>query len=733
MSYNHPGVAQNLGGLFSTQSAAAPSFETDFTGGTLDSDFTYARNDTVATYRDSSGILQKKTSANTARFDHDSSGNALGILIEGTIQNKFTGYNALPTDTTGWTTGGDAGGVFSCVDDPSNYLTSAKLQGACSNGKVMKLDNSAGAADFYAETTAQFGATTLHTISCWIAATVADATLTRSGGGTPPTLTVTSGEAFSRQQLSFSPNANTDLMRIVAAPGAIVYFTLTQIEALDYASSEIVTSGAAATRATDSLTVANVNTKSWFNETKGAIMARVRFKGFHASGSKYCFAFHNAATSNLIGLRLFNDQKMRPQVTATTSKFSSSVGYRPYIGEEYPVGIAWKSGESTAFCGGGQHLVGTYSGDPTGITTLNVGSRNSNSDPMFGHISQLQVYKTYQVYNTCIGENDIAIIGGGQSNMVGYWISAEDSTDGGSVQYRESWAEIAPNTVGVNLHANGATNASYLLKESLQPNDVWWIEEATGDLGECYDRWLKVARGCNDRIIAIHWDQGEADASPIYQENITRTQYKSALIQLFNQMRADIGAIPIFITPLGSHDALTGETYQDIREVQYELAAEYDWIHLTPPKYDLARTDDVHLTNASYETQATRSVRKILDVLGETVVGGVDGPTVANATRSGDTVTVTITHDSGTDIAPASGIEGFKYFSDGVEVVINTAVRTNATTVTLTLASTPAGAVQKLYYGYAELDEIVDEADMLHDNSAQALPLVFINGGRVVP
>ncbi len=705
----------------------------NFKTGTLDSDLTYTRADTVATYRDSNGVLQLAAS-NTPRFTHNTSGNPLGIIMEGSTQNKFTGRNATPTDTTGWAKGGDAASTLACIDDPASYLSGAKLTGVCSNGKVWRLDNSAGATDAWAETSATFGATTVHTISAWMIATGGNAELTRSGT-TPTTKTITAGGSFARQEFTLTPNATTDKMRIVAKAGAIVYFILPQIEVNSFASTEIITTGAAATREVESLNVNSVNTKSWFSEAQGTIMARVRFTGYHASGSRYAFALHNAATSNLIGLRLFNDQKMRPNVAAASAtKLTASIGYRPRPNIVMPMGLAWKSGESTAYCAGGQYVSATYTGDPSGITTLSIGHRNSTGEPMYGIVEAVRVYKSYEIYNEMIGANDDVIIGGGQSNMVGLWISAADSTDDGAMQMLADMDSIDPKAdgVGVNLAGNGATNASYLLDESTATS-VWWINGATGALGECYTNFLREARGCNGRVRAIMWDQGEAEESLIYAGTITRAQYKAGLLRLFNQMRTDLGNLPIFISPLGSHDTRSGSVYQDIREVQKELADEYDWIHVTPCRYDLARVDDVHLTNAGYITHATRLTRKVLKTLGESVTGGVDGAYISAASRSGATVTVTIMHDEGaTDFTPSSAIQGFKYFVDGSEIAVTAAVRTDATTITLTLASTPVGAVHKLYYAFAECDDITDYTKVVRDNSTQQLPLQFTNGGVTV-
>lgn len=72
---------------------------------------------------------------------------------------------------------------------------------------------------------------------------------------------------------------------------------------------------------------------------------------------------------------------------------------------------------------------------------------------------------------------------------------------------------------------------------------------------------------------------------------------------------------------------------------------------------------------------------------------------VTTASRSGDVVTVTVAHGSSTDFTPSSGITGFRYYNatTGVEIPQASCVRTNATTITLTL-STGLGAAGTLWF-----------------------------------
>jgi len=159
--------------------------------------------------------------------------------------------------------------------------------------------------------------------------------------------------------------------------------------------------------------------------------------------------------------------------------------------------------------------------------------------------------------------------------------------------------------------------------------------------------------------------------------------------------------------------------YQYLREMQWALDTALSYVYRGPETFDLAKYDNIHLTEAAYTISGTRRGRKVLQVLGNAITGGYDGPSIGTVTRSGVTVTVPIVHQSGTDFTPTTGIAGFRYFDyTGAEIALTAQVRTNATTITLTLASAVAGT---LYYGYGTVN--VTAANLVKDNTAQAMPL----------
>lgn len=314
-----------------------------------------------------------------------------------------------------------------------------------------------------------------------------------------------------------------------------------------------------------------------------------------------------------------------------------------------------------------------------------------------------------------------SVMASGQSNAVKLYQQSQSDFE---AVLNATW------TTTVNRLANGATSGSAAMKESANDpaTDPWWYDDVGLVFGPAWDTFAaavaaEVAAGFT--IKAIYWDQGESDFGDIASGGAPyRARYKATLLTIFAAMRSLVGGSPpIVICPIGRRgDAIVTNTgYQTIRELQKELDTENAYITLTPEKFDLADDGAQHLSNAAYDLLAPRIARKVLSVLGETVTGSIDGMTVFSASRNGTAVTVTVAHDQGTDFTPTTSIAGFVYFASGTEVAISSAVRTDATTITLTLGTTPTGT-EILYYGYNVMTGVT-VANLVHGNSAQALPL----------
>ena len=416
----------------------------------------------------------------------------------------------------------------------------------------------------------------------------------------------------------------------------------------------------------------------------------------------------------------------------TTDIPSGQVKNQPTFG-----GITWEENTSLISFGDGfAHRtvtsgVGTLGADL--FANFDIGSRNSQQ--INGVITKVVVSnrkKTLpQMGSMLSARTRRAIIGSGQSNMEIFFGNQDDLTHapssilGDNDGQRALVTEMNNYWTGSdNFAINGATSGSRAIKGV---SDVagWWYDPANDVFGDCYENFITNAQAfiaAGGTIEAIVWDQGESDTGATYQN------YYDALEIIFNKMWNDLGDIPIIITCIGRREDSGSSNlgYNNVGTVQRDLAEAYELIHIGPEKVIQALGDGlVHMSGAGAAAHAPLLIRKIMSVLGEDVTDGVDGPSIIGAKRVGTEVTVTLLHDDGaTDFTPTSDIAGFHFYDNTSEITINSAIRKNATEITLTLATEPSSGTEILWYiyGTAYADRLV-YTNFLKDNSTHTMPL----------
>ena len=476
----------------------------------------------------------------------------------------------------------------------------------------------------------------------------------------------------------------------------------------------------------------------WNNTEEGYMVVRGVSTDLTAtSGAQYLLDMNNGGSSPSVGIRIDDgDDDARPRYRDDSGNISSEAleAGRVIADISRSFGISWSNSNGTMIvaCGGVAREF-TFTPDSAsfsnpGFSRLYVGSRNRGSEPLTGTVEAFEVGDTalsMAALGSRMKHDDMfVIIGAGQSLMRGHWSSQEDGTDVGYGKLLET----AANTLsGQEIIAiDGSTSGSALTNRSIGDN-YWWNED-TDTPGPAYENWLAEARVLNLTLDWCFWAQGEGDAGKIdLVDEISRSEYKALLLKVFTQMRDDISdTLRIGIQGIGRRESghINTGGIQAIREIQQELADENSWIHILGYTHHADLYDGLHMDNNHYEVIAEAIMRRALEIDGESISGSTIGPQVTDASRSGTQVTVTLTHDGGNDFTPSSGIVGFRYFDDAAEITVSSAVRTNATTITLTLASTPTGS-GVLYYCYDDASDISDAniSSVVKDNSAQTLPL----------
>jgi hypothetical protein len=164
------------------------------------------------------------------------------LLLEKAAENKVYRNTDFSDDlTTGWTKTGDAAATLTVVDDTEKLRDVGLLPWAPA-GKVLKLDNSAGATPAQAQNDNSTGNTNKHSVSAFIR------------GGSGLLAIEASGASFGASTTyrrvryeNVTPAAGTDNFVIEASVGQVVYFILGQMEEEGWASSPIPNPAVAAT------------------------------------------------------------------------------------------------------------------------------------------------------------------------------------------------------------------------------------------------------------------------------------------------------------------------------------------------------------------------------------------------------------------------------------------------------------------------------------------------------
>ncbi len=688
----------------------------DFTSA-LPAEYTYTRNDTAATYRDSNGDYQQST-ANSPRFDHTPTGLPLGLKFEDARTNKNTNYNFSPTDTTGLTYSGGSGTVT--VVDKTATLATLGLD-KVGNGKMYKCEAVGGTLTVYIDGTP--GNTNTHSFRLygWSEGGFVAVDLTGAGSTTMPFGEANFAEIKSE---NLTPTHSSRKIRINIASGRTVYFVGNGLEEAAFLSSPIVVEGAAATRQRDVCYNNAVDEEEWFDLANGAVVCDYRVDGAARDTAMYPFMLSKTTgfTDTIGGQLTAGRAKVSARIRANNTEYvGNDVGGYVTDRDQF-MAISWENGVSaTVVTNGGAYTTDDLGEEITAVDRLQIGGR-AFTEALWGHVKTLKFYTGSEPTKTIMGAThftaaDFIYPIGGQSNGWAYE-SAQSGSNSSGLTAMVDTTDIYFTEVR-NVVANGATPATTAVYYSATSSDInWWYDVDTGEFGVPMQRWEEVMSTVAEGTYKFAmWDQGESDAGG------DEARYKIALEAIFARMREVTGNshLPIIIIPIGQKDTLAADGYQTIREVQWQIADEQANTHLAPEKFVQPMVDELHFTEAGMVNNAPLPIRKGMSVIGETVTGGVDGAEVASVSRTGMVYTITLAHDEGTDFGPSTGIEGFEILDDGVALTLSSVVHTTSTIITATASTTPTG-IETFYYGFGAMDNI-DEANLVVDNDAIPLPL----------
>lgn len=285
---------------------------------------------------------------------------------------------------------------------------------------------------------------------------------------------------------------------------------------------------------------------------------------------------------------------------------------------------------------------------------------------------------------------------------------AKFSTDGCAIQMANSLAAQAGGPVFMMAYGIGGTT----LQDALNPTGRVWTEFTAG---------LAAAGG---KVKAAIISTGSNDvANGIVQ---SRASHAANLRQLIANIRTITGQPTLDICLSGFNRRLgVNDTQADYaRMAENDVSDDPNDPHVIGTQLvDLElRSDGIHLTTATFPISGQR----ITYVLGEMIYKGLyhRGPKATGFTFSGSTAYASLTHRNGTDIAPASSINGFTV-TDGSGALVVTAARASANRIALTCnRALVAPVVVKYLSGAAPVSSATAApTNEVFDTAAFALPM----------
>jgi hypothetical protein len=706
----------NLFGTASGASFATQAF--DFTSA-LPSGWAATRSGNTASRFDDTGD-EVQVLANVARIDHTDAGIARGVLFENAVAvNKVTMNTAVLDASSGFTV---ISGTGTCT-----VVSTAE-------GDFYEFTQTSGSYTIQISTTV--GNTNKHSMSYEAYSLVGTTSVDLVGVGSQSIPVGTSPIKYVFEDLT--PTATTRYMRLTITGGRSLRIRRMHLEEAQIISRLIynTAAGSTATRNIDQVKYSNLDTSDFFDQSSGAIVALVRPNRIGAFEQGFFVAAEGNGASNTIGVRsITGDGFLEANfIVASTDAMTEKVGKPLEDGQLYACGLIWNANHIKLIHSHGASVF-TKDGPITmHSATLNnmwIGRIREFWGYMNGHVDSLYVLKgsvgvkdCVDLWRSQIGKVVLAI---GQSNIAYETKSQIISTYDNSGEVA-AIAELNNYYAGRNAVCNAAVGGSRGQKGAT-PDDNYWFENDWSN-GPLMIKALEMAAAIGpEKTLGIRINNGESD------QGLTAAEYKQYQELLISGLRAVVGNVPVIIEPHGRRsDNASADAFYELRQaVKEEVVAEGTNVYMGPNAKVLAMydetgaTDTVHLAYASYATKARWGMRKLASIDGQSVTGPVDGSVISNVSRSGTTVTVTLTHPSGiTDFTPTTGIEGFVFEDDGTPITITAAVRTNATTITLTLNSAPTGTEVLMYCygtGYG-----LNPANLVKGNDANTMPLQQFKG-----
>lgn len=229
---------------------------------------------------------------------------------------------------------------------------------------------------------------------------------------------------------------------------------------------------------------------------------------------------------------------------------------------------------------------------------------------------------------------------------------------------------------------------------SWQSNGTSW----TNGGGTSNKRFKELMQDLGSDFEMAIWYQGEQDAAAMsaatWSAYLANVQANCKALNGRNDSTFKFGVVSL---GFGSYNGSVEGDFGKMRVAQIAYATSTPGAFLVSCNYDAkSATGDVHLDGISFSRKGPIYAKNALFALGIGTSGA--GPRITGAVRSGLNIDVTVAHSGGTGLTDGAGGTGgaittMRVYDGGVQATIASTTILNSTTIRLTLAAAPAGAV----------------------------------------
>lgn len=539
-------------------------------------------------------------------------------------------------------------------------------------------------------------------------------------------------------------NSSIYVNGVSGTPKSFIFHRLDVQQATEPGSYVPTTTADPVTKGPDTVQNNDIENHPYFNNAQGAFGVRVRHGNVTPDSNAYLFHLaegFDALDHYSMFLLGPNYGRARYDTRKNTgSAQQQNMGQGGVSGKESFYGVIWDENDIT-FVADGDFVTIEGAGGVQNINQLYIG--HLYTAHMYGHIQKCVYFdQKPSVRDFCsymYESKDYIIAGGGQSLMAGYGSNSNTGNDnlGERAMFKTAQKILGPsfNPQILILAENGAAINGDSVGD---PNGNFYIDPDQNDaFGRAFNNWQEPIIGARIAGVTVQGllhAQGQSDTTdPI--ETFERDT-KRVL-----ELQREIANTSIIVLE-GPGRKKTADAFDSLRVSYRNIEREDNDIYLAPALIQFPANgnggDNTHRIGAENEITGPRLINKFFAAKGFTITDPVDGPRAETFTRNGTAVTIPIIAGDGSDIAPSSGIEGFRAFNydtgtqtQGSEIPI-TVVRTDPNTLTGTLDSAPTDGLL-LYYGYNAMHDITDTANLVVDDNGIPMDTFKLLDGVNVP